>query len=272
MRKLLALGLGLALAASLTVSAFAAPTRAIVQELGAVAPAGEVSINLNAVNLNLTRAVTGTTVGGGTATIGGTAIDNITVGLGNGFEVRTGNLPGLLAESNLVATPMGVTVKYAGFYPGLAVYGAYGSNTAAQINTGVGATTDTSATRFGAAYTTTISGFVVNGNVQFGSTSTGNAAGNGHNVTEFGLAALYPLNANLLIGGEYLNSGDTNNAAPASTTNVSGFALGGRVLLGHFTVDAVLLSNFTATQTGVATNGTSTQIGNPALVRINYTF
>ncbi len=268
MRKLLALGLGLALAASLTVSAFAGPSHAIVQELGAVVPAGEVNADFNVIPVNLTAqagaaAFLGSNVANGT--IGGTTLTSVNVGLGNGFEVRTGSLPGLSSKLTGVSTANGVTVKYAGFVPGLALFAGYGSTNSTPII--AGAATTTSQLRFGGAYTAPVAGWLLNANVELG-TNTPNA-GASTSTTDLAVAALYPLNANVLVGGEYLN---TSLATGGSTTSASGFGLGGRVIYGNFTVDAILLASISTSVTGVAQGGSLTSIGSPAYLNINYKF
>lgn len=268
MRKLLALGLGLALAASLTVSAFAGPSHAIVQELGAVVPAGEVNVDLNVIPLNLNGAIAGLAVNGtpavNNATVGGAGISAVNVGLGNGFEVRTGALPGLSSKLNLFAAN-GLTVKYAGFVPGLAVFAGYGS--AGATPQGAGAATTTSVMRFGGAYTAPVAGWILNANVELG-TNTPNA-GASTSTTDLAVAALYPLTSNILVGGEYLN---TSLATGGSTQSASGFGLGGRVIAGNFTVDAILLANISTSVTGAAQGGNVSQIGSPAMLTVNYKF
>lgn len=284
MRKLLALGLGVTLAASLATSAFAGPSHAIVQELGTVVSAGEVNVDFSVVPLSLAGSLgAGNQVGiagaAGAGTLGNATISSINAGLGNGFEVRAGVLPGL--SSNLIApaaAPLGVilgattglTVKYAGFVPGLSIYGGLGNTSNIALAPAAGGTAaTTSATRFGAAYTTSLGGFIVNANVAFGSNTPAGAGATSTNVTDIGVAALYPLNANLLIGGEYLN---TNAVNGANTVNASGLGLGARIIAGHFTVDALVYANVTETATGFNTNGNTSVVGYPVALNVNYAF
>lgn len=270
MRKLSILALAAVVAASFATAAFAGPSRAVVQELGIVAPEGQVNADFGFIDLNVPTATVVTT-GTATGTIGTTRIQSVNVGLGNGFEVRTGILPGL---SGLVTglpvtnTQSGVTVKYAGFVPGLAVYGAYGSNSTTAGPGAAAAATSTNAMRLGAAYTyTAVAPWLLNGNIEIGNNTPN--AGATTSTTDIAVAAFYPLNKNVLIGGEYLNS---SFAANATTVTASGFGLGGRVTAGNFTIDALLYTNISTSATGAVQNGNTTQMGNPALVRINYAF
>lgn len=267
MRKLSTLAIATVVAASLATSAFAGPSRALIQEMGSVVPAGEVNIDLGIkgiTGLVLPAPIGAVNVGSGNGTVGAIGLDSVNVGLGNNFEVRTGNLPGI--SGLLTGAGQGVTVKYAGFVPGLAVYGGYGntSNTAGAAAPG-GAATTTSTMRIGAAYTMPVSSFILNGSVQIGNDTAVTTS----NVTEFTVAALYPLSKDILVGGEYLNSSAVNGG---TTIGASAFGLGGRATLGKFTVDALLYTNATVTVTGMQTNANTTQMGYPAMIRINYAF
>jgi hypothetical protein len=265
MRKLLALGLGLALAASLTVSAFAAgPTRALVQELGTTLKAGEVNLDLNAIS---------------TANVfapNAAALSLVTQSktFGKTFQANFGAFGGEVRVSN---NAIGYKANVGP--AGLAVYGdlSYLSSSpspAAAAGTQTGNTNIT----VGAAYTMPVGGFILNINPEYVSTSpSGLAAGvvSPSGALNVNAAALFPVNANLIVGGELLYSTFNFNGTPAAGTvnAATTIALGARYVVNpNVTVDAVVFSN---TSTGVQGGGVApsfSTIGTPVLARVNIAF
>jgi len=268
MRKLSTLALATALASTMAVSAFAAPAPAaagdagttpsqVFQELGNV-------VDANTILIGTTLA---SAVAGGPLTVGATTINNLTVGLGNNLEVRTGALPNGIGAN-------GATVKYAGFVPGLAIYGGFGSNSTSPANTG------SSAWAIGAAYEMAMNGFLINGNAQLSGLSATPVAGttNTNSLMDLSGAAYYPFTPNVLLAGQVSysnNSIPTAGVAGGSTSNMN-IAAGARLHKDNWVIDALVLLNNSGTTTppapGVATTGGVFSMGAPILVNVSYIF
>lgn len=271
MRKLLTLALATVVASTMAVSAFAATAPAannagdagtapsyVFQELGNVIDANKI--------------IVGTSLAPAAApTVGGTTINDIQVGLGNGLEVRTGAIPNNLALVG--AQNSGATLKYAGFIPGLAVYGAYGSNSTSPANTGA------STFAFGGAYEMAMNGFILNGNIQLSNYSATPVAGttNTANATIISGAAYYPYTQNILLAGQIQSTsiGNATNGANAGSTSQFDMAAGVRLHKDSWVIDALVFLNRSTTTTppaGAATTGGLFSMGAPVMVNVAYTF
>ncbi len=267
MRKLSTLTLAAALASTMAVSAFAAPAAPaagdagtepsyVFQELGNVIDANKIILGTNvmgAAPLN--------------GTLGATTINNISVGLGNGLEVRTGALPNGIGAN-------GATVKYAGFVPGLAIYGGFGTTSVSPANTG------SSAWAIGAAYEMAMSGFIINGNAQLSGLSATPVAGttNTNNLMDLSGAAYYPFTPNVLLAGQvsYSNNSSTLAGVAAGSISNMNIAAGARLHKDNWVIDALVLLNNSQTNTppapAPAVTGGTFSMGAPILINVAYTF
>lgn len=272
MRKLVTLGLGVALAASMATSAFAAgPTRALVQQLGTTLKAGEVNIDLNAVSTPNVFAANAATLG----LAGQTGfLSPVNAAVTKTFQVNFGAFGG---EAHVSNNSFGY--KAAVGPAGLALYGDLSYLTgnptpAAAAGTQTGNTNIT----VGAAYTMSAGGFILNLNPEFVSISpSGLAAGvvAPSGALNINAAALYPVNSNLIVGGELLYSTINYNGTPAvGTVNAATtIALGARyVVSSNVTVDAVVFSNTSTGVTGGAVAPGYSAMGTPILARLNIAF
>lgn len=248
---------------TLASSASAMGSNASVQELGGVIPANDVIINFSIKSLSFPTA--GATLGAATAngTIGGTSFSSINAGLGNGFELRAGYLPGIGAAIN---SKQGVTLKYA-VIPGIAVYGSSGGSSATSLGITPASTSTISSTRLGTAVTLPAGDFLLNGNIQVGTDTP--ATGAATNLTEYAFGAFYPVTKNTILGCEYVNS---SMSAGATTVNVIGYGLGVNTTLDHLTIGVILYANATETVTGMLGQARTIQIGAPAAISISYKF
>ncbi len=273
---------------------FAGPSRALIQEMGSTIGAEEVNIDLDVAGQGLNVAsANDTTLGAGNATVGGTTVSSVNVGLAEGYELRIGRLPGLRSYLTLPATGSlnpagnnyGLTLKAGGFVPGLGVWLGYGSTNKTDITSGNSAGDITgSSLRLGAAYTIP-SSLVYNVSLAYGSDS-GSAAGQdvgGVSTIEFAAAALYPIRETLLLGVELhyatLSVGDDKATAGDQKYDLTVLApaLGARAIAGNWTIDAVVTLLSTSVEVkgspslGSLDKAAATVIGVPNL-RINYKF
>lgn len=262
MKKIFTVLLSTIITLTIASSAFAMGSNASVQELGGVIPANDIIINFSLKSLSFPTA--GATLGSAAAngTIGGTSFSSINAGLGNGFELRAGYLPGIGAAINNI---QGATVKYA-IIPGVAVYGSFGGSSNTTLGTAIPAST-TSSTRFGTAVTAPVGDFLLNGNIQFGTDTP--AAGAATNLTEYAFGAFYPVTKTTILGCEYVNS---SLAIGATTINVIGYGLGLNTTIDHFTIGLILYANATETITGMPGYAGTVQVGAPAAINISYKF
>lgn len=275
MKKLSVIAIAAFFAAISVVPAIAGPSRAIIQEMGSVIGKDEVNVDLDWVSQGVNVASTGdTTVGNGNATLGGIVLSSVNVGINENIELRLGRLPGLRSFLTLPVgsgNNYGITVKAAGFVPGLGAWLGYGSSNLEDIFSGDSAgDSEGSSFRIGAAYTWS-GPVIVNGSIGYAADRSSSAGVDGPdtNSTELAVAALYPLKSNILIGGEL-----HYDMIDADTVKVNALvpALGARILAGNWTLDAIALlhTNLDTDIDGVDT-ATATVIGIPTL-RANYKF
>jgi len=280
------------------VPSFAGPSRALIQEMGSTIGAEEVNIDVDVVShgLNVVSA-NDTTLGAGNATLGGTTVSSVNVGLAENYELRIGRLPGLRSYLTLPAVSAvalnpapnnyGLTLKAGGFVPGLGVWLGYGSVNEKDIaKADSAADISGSSLRVGAAYTIA-SSLVYNVTLGYG-TDSGSAAGKdlgGVSTLEFAAAALYPIRETLLVGAELhyatLSVGDDKAVAGDQKYDLTVLApaLGARAIAGNWTIDAVVaLLSTSINVKGSPSLGSSledtasaTVVGVPNL-RINYKF
>ncbi len=295
MRKILGLFIiGAFIAVSFAAPSFAGPSRAIIQEMGSTIGAEEVNIDVDVAGQGLNvMANNDTTLGAGNATVGGTTVSSVNVGLAEGYELRIGRLPGIRSYLTLpvggafnpAGNNYGLTLKAGGFAPGLGVWLGYGSTSETDVTSGNSAgDISGSSLRIGAAYTIP-SSLVYNVSLGYGSDS-GSAAGQdvgGVSTIEFAAAALYPLRETLLLGVELhyatLSVGDDKATAGDQKYDLTVLApaLGARAIAGNWTIDAVVALLSTSIEVkgspslGSLDKAAATVIGVPNL-RINYKF
>jgi len=297
MRKILGLFIiGAFIAVSYAAPSFAGPSRAIIQEMGSTIGAEEVNIDVDVAGQGLNvMANNDTTLGAGNATVGGTTVSSVNVGLAEGYELRIGRLPGIRSYLTLppnsgfgwnpAGNNYGLTLKAGGFAPGLGVWLGYGSTSETDVTSGNSAADISgSSLRVGAAYTIP-SSLVYNVSLGYGSDS-GSAAGQdvgGVSTIEFAAAALYPLRETLLLGVELhyatLSIGDDKAVAGDQKFDLTVLApaLGARAIAGNWTIDAVVALLSTSIEVkgspslGSLDKAAATVIGVPNL-RVNYKF
>ncbi|MBI5048872.1 MAG: hypothetical protein HZB54_07990 [Deltaproteobacteria bacterium] len=288
-------------------AALAGPSRALIQEMGSVIGKDEVNIDLDVVSQSFDVVTANdTTLGNGSATLGGTTVSSVNVslsGISDDLELRIGRLPGFRSYLTLPATATalsvgfnpapnnyGLTLKGAiPNVPGLAAWLGYGTVSEKAI-TANNDTSKGSSMRIGAAYTwagPVILNFTAGYGTDSGETSgTGKAMGN-VTTMEAAAAVLYPVRPTLLVGAELhyaqMAIGDDANIAGTQKWTVTAFApaLGARAVAGNWTIDAVValigttidVKGDPALASSVQLNSaaTSTVIGVPTL-RVNYKF
>lgn len=266
-----------------TGSSFAGPSRALIQEMGSVIGADEVNVDVDWVGQGLNVTAAGdTTAGAGNATVGGITLSSVNVGLSDKLELRIGRLPGLRSYLTLPVgsgNNYGLTLKTAGFVPGLGLWLGYGSSALKDINPkGAAADSDAdgSSMRLGLAYTWA-GPVVVNGTLGYGSdtSKTAGVKGPDTTTTEAALAVLYPLRSSLLVGVEYHYAAVSADTKPDKTDlTIQAPALGARVIAGNWTIDAIVavLGGSVNVKSGALDKAaTATVIGVPNL-RVNYKF
>jgi hypothetical protein len=278
-------------------SSFAGPSRALIQEMGSVIGGDEVNIDLDVVSHSFNVAgADDTTLGAGNATVGGTTVSSVNVGVVDNLELRIGRLPGfrsyltLPAVSAVALNPApnnyGLTLK--GAIPGvqgLAAWLGYGMVSEKDITKGNSAgDVSSSSLRLGAAYTWA-GPVVLNGTLGFGTDSAKSAGSSlgGVSTIEAAAAALYPIRPTLLVGVELLYSkmsvGDDKAVAGSQKFTVTAFApaLGARAVAGNWTIDAVVALLGTSIKVtgspslGPTDTASSNTVGVPTL-RVNYKF
>jgi len=225
MKKILGLFLVVLFVISMTGSAIAGPSRAIIQELGSVVKDGEVNVDLDWLSQGLNVIAAGdTTVGqpANNGTIGAIGLSSVNIGISENYELRLGRLPGIRPYIGYPvgnASINGLSLKVGGLAPGLGLWLGYGSGTLKDANSGnTAGDAEASSMTLGAAYTTTAGAFIVNG-------------------LEIGLAGLYPLKESILLGLEILSV--TTTVADTADVGVLVPALGARVIPSeHWTIDA----------------------------------
>src|SRR3990172_11334766 len=284
MKKILGLFLVVLFVVSMTGSAIAGPSRAIIQELGSVVKDGEVNVDLDWLSQGLNVIAAGdTTVGqpANNGTIGGIGLSSVNIGIAEGYELRLGRLPGIrsyIGYPSGNASNLGVTLKAGGFVPGLGLWLGYGSKSLKDANSGnTAGDTDATSMTLGAAYTWA-GPLIINGELGY-STDTAKAAGVSAKDTsslEIGLAALYPLRNSLLLGVEILSV--TTTVADTADIAVLVPALGARLTPNeHWTIDATIaylggsVKADTKPTDTLKDDAGATVIGVPNL-RVNYKF
>ena len=262
----------------------AGPSRAIIQEMGLVTGAEEVNVDVDWVAQNLNVTAPGdTTVGAGNATIGGITLSSVNIGLTENLELRIGRLPGL---RSFVALPVGssanygLTLKAAGFVPGLGLWLGYGLSDLSDITSGNSAgDTEGSSFRLGGAYTWA-GPVVLNGSLGYGLDASSTAGTDGPDTTtiEVAGAILYPVRPTLLVGVELHYASIEADYATGTDYELSVLvpALGARVIAGNWTIDAIvaLLGSSVGVDTTPSStldDASATVIGVPT-VRVNYKF
>jgi hypothetical protein len=264
--------------------AVAGPSRAIVQEMGSVIGDGVINVDLDWVSQTVSVAsARDTTIGNGNATTGGITLSSVNIGLSENLELRLGRLPGLRSFITLPVgsgNNYGLTLKGAGFVPGLGIWGSYGSSALRDINSGSSDAGDieSSSWRVGGAYTIA-SSLVYNLSVDIGGDTAKAANVNSSGdvtTTAVAAAALYPLKENLLVGLELhyaVIDLDKNKAAGIDKVDALVPALGARATAGNWTIDAIaaLVSTSLKPDASGTETATATVIGVPN-VRINYQF
>lgn len=296
------------LAMTIAGEAFAGPSRAIIHELGATIAKDEVNVDLDVVSQGINVITSDdTTLGAGSATVGGTTVSSVNVSLIENFELRIGRLPGFRSYITLPTgvTPLSVGLNPAGNnygltvkgsvpqVPGLAAWVGYGTTNETNItgdNTDAAADVNGSSKRVGVAYTKMVGPFLMNGTVGFGKdtgASSGRSVGT-VTTTEAGFAALYPVRASLLVGLEFnyakINIGDDKTSTIGAadrdfSLKVFAPALGARIIQGNWTIDAVLALMGTTIKVdgnpdlgnGLQDTSSTTVVGVPSL-RVNYKF
>jgi hypothetical protein len=280
-------------------AALAGPSRALIQEMGSVIATEEANIDMDVVSHSFNVVSNNdTTLGAGSATVGGTTVSSVNVNLVENIELRIGRLPGfrsylaLPAVSAVALNPApnnyGLTLK--GTIPGaqgLAAWFGYGMYDESDIGSGKSAAdVDGSSLRIGTAYTWAGS-VIVNATIGYGkdsAVSAGNALGDVTTI-EAGLALLYPLRPTLLVGLEleYSKSSVGDDAAVAGNQEfditVLAPALGARIVAGNWTIDAVValistsieVDGSPALASTLQNTASSTVVGLPSL-RVNYKF
>lgn len=278
-------------------SSFAGPSRALIQEMGSVIGGDEVNIDLDVVSHSFNVAgVDDTTLGAGNATMGGTTVSSVNVGLVDNLELRIGRLPGfrsyltLPTVSAVALNPApnnyGLTLK--GAIPGvqgLAAWLGYGMVSEKDITKGSSAgDVSSSSLRLGAAYTWA-GPVILNATIDYGTDSakSAGAALGAVTTTEAAGAVLYPLRSTLLVGVELLYSkmsvGDDKAVAGSQKFTITAFApaLGARAVAGNWTIDAVVALLGTSIKVtgspslGSLDTASSNTVGVPTL-RVNYKF
>lgn len=279
--------------------ALAGPSRALIQEMGITTGAEEVNIDLDVVShsFNVVSA-NDTTLGNGNATVGGTTVSSVNIGLIENLELRIGRLPGFRSYLTLPAVGAvalnpagnnyGLTVKGAiPGVPGLAAWVGYG--TVSETNIVQGDSSDDasgSSMRVGAAYTW-LGPVIVNVTADYGQDSARSAGNSLGDVTtvEAAAAVLYPVRPTLLVGAELhysqMSVGDDAAVAGTQKHTITAIApaLGARAVAGNWTIDAVvaLLGTSIAVKGDPAYGSTlqetskTTVVGVPTL-RVNYKF
>lgn len=261
----------------------AGPSRAIVQEMGSVIGDGEINVDLDWVSQTASVAsARDTTIGNGNATTGGITLSSVNIGVSENLELRLGRLPGLRSYVTLPVSSgnnYGLTLKTAGFVPGLGIWAGYGSSTLKDMNTGdTSGDIEGSSWRLGAAYTWA-GPLVVNVSADIGSDTSKTAGSNTSGdttTTEFAGAALYPLRENLLVGLElHYAVYDTDKAKASGIDKLDLLvpALGARATAGNWTIDAIaaLVATSIKPDASGTDTATATVIGVPT-VRVNYKF
>ncbi|MEK6683980.1 MAG: hypothetical protein AABY46_04905 [Nitrospirota bacterium] len=275
------------LAAALIVSlfiagpSFAGPSRALIQEMGSVIGGEEVNVDVDWVGQGLNVMASGdTTVGAGNATVGDIVLSSVNVGLTDKLELRIGRLPGFRSYLTLPAgsnNNYGLTLKTAGFVPGLGVWLGYGSSSLEDITSGDSAgDRKGSSMRVGVAYTWA-GPVIVNGSIGFGSDAASTAGVDAPDTStiEAAAAVLYPLRETLLVGLElhYATIGiDTKPDKTDLTVFVP--ALGARAVAGNWTIDAVvaLVGASVGVESGALDESASATVIGVPNVRVNYKF
>lgn len=264
MKRLLGL-LGVAVLATMFLAgtSLAGPSRALIQEMGSVIGKDEVNIDLN---WQGAASDTGLTVGA-------INLSSVNIGLADNWELRLGALPG--SRSYLLggdAASLGLTIKAAGFVPGLGFWLGYGYNNSDSDGTISDLTS--SSYRLGAAYTWT-GPVIVNFSLGFGgdTTEAGSTTVDSNGSFEGAAAVLFPVKSNLILGAELHYLSNDESEADVQTTAIIVPAIGARVLAGNFTIDAIvaLYSKIDADAGGTTATTTNTIIGVPNL-RLNYKF
>ncbi len=280
-------------------AALAGPSRALIQEMGVTTGAEEVNVDLDVVSHSFNVVGSNdTTLGAGNATVGGTTVSSVNIGLIENLELRIGRLPGFRSYLTLPAVGAvalnpagnnyGLTVKGAiPGVPGLAAWVGYGSISETNIVQGnSSADASGSSTRIGAAYTY-LGPVILNAALDFGKDS-GKSAGaklGGVTTIETAVAALYPLRSTLLVGMELhyskMSVGDDEAVAGTQKHTITALApaLGARAVAGNWTIDAVVALLGTSIKVkgdpayGSTLQETSktTVVGVPTL-RVNYKF
>lgn len=280
-------------------AALAGPSRALIQEMGVTTGAEEVNVDLDVVShsFNVVSA-NDTTLGNGNATVGGTTVSSVNIGLIENLELRIGRLPGFRSYLTLPAVGAvalnpagnnyGLTVKGAiPGVPGLAAWLGYGQDAEQDITKGDSAADISgSSLRIGAAYTWA-GPVIINVTADY---ATDSAKANGKDLgavttVEGAAAVLYPIRPTLLVGAElhYSQSSVGDDAAVAGdqkfTITTFAPALGARAVAGNWTIDAVValigttikVDGSPALATSLQDTASSTVIGVPTL-RVNYKF
>lgn len=271
MKKLLSIGLGVALVAAFAATSFAAPSRAIVQELGAVAANGEVNIDINTtVNTSAAGISSGILVVPAGSSANGATLALAAQLNAKAFVARVGTLGGEVRISN---NSIGYKVPVGP--AGLAVYGdlGFGADSFSPAAVGVGPT-GTTRIAVGAAYTFN-PGVILNINpeyVMISNSYAGAAPIYNNNMLNINAAVLFPITPSLIVGGELLYSTFGWSATPTAgaTTGATTFALGGRYLASaNVTIDLAL---YAATSTSIQGGGTAptfSSFGTPVVAKVN---
>lgn len=280
-------------------AALAGPSRALIQEMGITTGADEVNVDLDVVShsFNVVSA-NDTTLGNGNATVGGTTVSSVNVGLVENLELRIGRLPGFRSYLTLpsvgavalnpAGNNYGLTLKGAiPGVPGLAAWLGYGMVSETDIVQGNGAAdTSGSSTRIGAAYTW-LGPVIVNVTADYGQDSARSAGNSLGDVTtiEAAAAVLYPVRPTLLVGAELhysqMSVGDDAAVAGTQKHTITALApaLGARAVAGNWTIDAVVA----LLGTSIAVKGdpeypstlretSSTSVVGVPTLRVNYKF
>lgn len=297
MRRYLKFAAALGFVALTAVPSYAGPSRALIQEMGSTVAEKEINIDLDVVSqgINVVDA-NDTKLGDGNATLGGTTVSSVNVGLADNLELRAGRLPGLRSFLTLPAVGAvafnpspnnyGLTLK-ATVAPGLAVWGGYGMATAGNITS-----SDTTAdgngqsARVGVAYTWA-GPVILNATIDYAYDTAKNAGAKfgDVNTIEGAVAALYPLKENILIGAElhyaHMDIGDDEAVAGNQefTLDVLAPAIGARFISGKWTIDAVVailgssveLAGTPSLPASLDEKASLNVIGVPSL-RVNYVF
>lgn len=258
MKKLLSIGLGVALVAAFAATSFAAPSRAIVQELGAVAANGEVNITIaDTLNVAAVNAAAARLVG---------QLNR------HAFEARVGTLGG---EVRITDTSIGYKVPVGP--AGLAVYGDLGfSSDSLSPVPAAGTLIGSTVIRVGAAYTFN-PGVIININPEYVNISNSYATaapagGYVSSIFNVNAALLFPVTPQLILGGELLYSTDSWTVTPAAgtVTGATTFALGGRYLASaNVTIDLAVYANASAGIQGAGTAPTFGAFGTPVVAKVN---